>query len=101
MMSNIESSSAGSGSDMSSVSSEFEEDDTDIDASNEDDSNNEVETKRSRTRSRSSIKRSLDISRSTEITPVQVVFADSECGQNAIDKEKRNERSLIIPFLSN
>ena len=85
------------------MSSESEEDDTInfIDTSNEDDINSEVETERSRTRSRSPIKRALDISRNTEITPVQVVFADSECGQSAIDKEKRKERSLIIPFLSN
>ena len=61
MMSNLESSSAGSGSDMSSVSSESKEDDTVnfIDISNEDDSNNEVETKSSRIRSRSLIKRSF------------------------------------------
>ena len=85
MMSNLESSSAGSGSDMSSVSSESEEDDTVnfIDTSNEDDSNSEVETERSCTCSRSPIKRPLDISRSTEITPVEVVIADSEGGHNA------------------
>ena len=90
MMSNLESSSAGSGSDMSSVSSESEEDDTVnfIDTSNEDDSNSEVETERSRIRSRSPINRPLDISRNTEITPVQIVFADSEGGQNAIENNR-------------
>ena len=88
MMSNLESSSAGSDSDMSSVSSESEEDDTVnfIDTSNEDDIS-EVETEWSRIRSRSPINRPLDISRNTEITPVQIVFADSEGGQNAIEKE--------------
>ena len=91
-MSNLESSSAGSGFDMSSVSSEYEEDDTVnfIDTSNEDDSISEVETERSRICSRSPINRPLDISRNTEITPVQIVFAEKEGGQNAIEKEEKN-----------
>ena len=86
------------------MSSESEEDDTVnfIDTSNEDDSISEVETERSRIRTRTPINRPLDISRNTEITPVQIVFAEKEGGQNAIEKSqhgcKRWALYLLIRF---